>query len=185
MSQYRVRSTGEVKSQGQLRRENANMSLPKSWGVNVHKALGIDPVLSSSRPDPSGPYKNVERDGVTQDSDGNWVFAWKEIDMFTEYSAHVDVDGNEVPGPGHDDYAQTVTYTVADQQAAYQTQLDAQAADEVRATRDALLAETDFHALSDTTMLSDMAAYRQALRDITAHANFPHDMEESDWPVKP
>ena len=62
----------------------------------------------------------------------------------------------------------------------------------VRARRDALLKETDFYALSDVTMSAEMEAYRQALRDITDHANFPDLVEESmdgtvagDWPVKP
>ena len=60
-----------------------------------------------------------------------------------------------------------------------------------RAERDRRLAETDFHALSDVTMSSDMSAYRQALRDITTHANWPNleypDMDGSggDWPTKP
>ena len=29
-----------------------------------------------------------------------------------------------------------------------------------------------------------MTTYRQALRDITAHADFPY-LVDSDWPVKP
>lgn len=61
----------------------------------------------------------------------------------------------------------------------------------VRKQRDALLAETDFYALSDVTMSAAMTTYRQALRDITAHANFPDlssgdmDGSNSDWPTKP
>ena len=54
----------------------------------------------------------------------------------------------------------------------------------VRADRDSKLAETDFYALSDVTMSAEMATYRQALRDITDHANFPY-LTESDWPIKP
>ena len=73
MSEYRIRSTGEVKSQGQIRRDNPNVSLPKVWNDNVNEALGIDPVLESPKPDPSGDYKVVVRDGVEQDSDDNWV----------------------------------------------------------------------------------------------------------------
>jgi hypothetical protein len=44
--------------------------------------------------------------------------------------------------------------------------------------------ETDFYALSDVTMSSEMTIYRQALRDITTHSNWPH-LEDSDWPTKP
>jgi hypothetical protein len=54
----------------------------------------------------------------------------------------------------------------------------------MRAKRDGLLADTDWMALSDVTMSADMTAYRQALRDITSHANFPY-LEEADWPTKP
>ena len=50
--------------------------------------------------------------------------------------------------------------------------------------RNSLLGETDWMALSDNTMTPEWATYRQALRDITSHANFPY-LNESDWPVKP
>jgi hypothetical protein len=54
----------------------------------------------------------------------------------------------------------------------------------MRAKRDGLLADTDWMALSDVTMSADMTAYRQALRDITSHANFPY-LTDEDWPVAP
>lgn len=50
--------------------------------------------------------------------------------------------------------------------------------------RDRFLAETDFHALSDVTMSAAMRTYRQALRDITTHANWPF-LNDDDWPIKP
>lgn len=53
-----------------------------------------------------------------------------------------------------------------------------------RALRRSKLEETDFYALSDVTMSAAMTAYRQALRDITAHANWPY-LDEADWPTKP
>jgi len=37
----------------------------------------------------------------------------------------------------------------------------------LRAKRNRLLQDTDFHALSDNTMSADMTTYRQELRDIT------------------
>lgn len=54
--------------------------------------------------------------------------------------------------------------------------------DEIRTKRNSLLAETDYLALSDTTLSSDMAAYRQALRDVTSQAGFPTSVT---WPTKP
>lgn len=53
-----------------------------------------------------------------------------------------------------------------------------------RATRFELLNETDWWASSDLTMTAEQTAYRQALRDITSHANWPH-LDEADWPTKP
>ena len=165
MSEYRIRSTGEVKTQGQIRSMHPNVSLPKVWNANVNEALGIDPVIASPKPDPSGDYKVVVRNGVEQDANGNWVHAWTENDMFQEYT---DEDG--------------VTHSVADQQAAYDAQNTATLAASERAKRDSLLKETDHFGLSDVTMSAEMTAYRQALRDVPQQAGFPSTIT---WPTKP
>lgn len=55
---------------------------------------------------------------------------------------------------------------------------------EARNLRETLLAETDWWAMSDRTMTAEQTAYRQALRDITTHANWPN-LADSDWPTKP
>ena len=64
----------------------------------------------------------------------------------------------------------------------------ARAEQTVREKRDILLAETDWvvtKALeADETVALEWATYRQALRDITSHENFP-DLAEDDWPTKP
>jgi hypothetical protein len=52
----------------------------------------------------------------------------------------------------------------------------------VRATRNELLAATDWTASSDVTMSTAMKAYRQALRDVPTQAGFPNDIT---WPEKP
>ena len=165
MSEYRIRSTGEVKTQGQIRSMHPNVSLPKVWNANVNETLGIDPVLASPKPDPSGDYKVVVRNGVEQDANGNWVYAWTENDMFQEYT---DDEG--------------VTHSVADQQAAYDAQNTATLSASERAKRDSLLKETDHFGLSDVTMSAEMTAYRQALRDVPQQAGFPSTIT---WPTKP
>ena len=53
-----------------------------------------------------------------------------------------------------------------------------------RFKRDNLIALTDYYALSDRTMSDEIRTYRQALRDITAHENWPY-LADSDWPTKP
>ena len=164
MSEYRDRTTGEVKTQGELRKENPNVSLPRVWNNNVYDTLNIDPVLRAPEPiEGICPYQIVRRNGVTQDSKGNWVQAWEIIDMFA------DIEGGQ---------------TKAEQEADYQRDLDFQAAERNRNQRDRLIAETDWWASSDLTMTAEQTAYRQALRDITTHDNWPH-LSEDDWPTKP
>ena len=164
--EYRIQSTGEVKTQGEVRRMHSNTSLPRVWDANVCTELGIDPVLAAPKPEASAAYKQVGRNGAVQDANGNWVEAYVETDMFADTTE----DG--------------VTTTKAEHETAYQAKLDADAAKSVRTQRDTKLAETDWTGMSDVTMTAEMATYRQALRDITAHANFP-DLEEADWPTKP
>tara|TARA_Y100000114_G_C11685290_1_gene290717 strand:- start:520 stop:807 length:288 start_codon:yes stop_codon:yes gene_type:complete len=55
----------------------------------------------------------------------------------------------------------------------------------VRAKRNGLLAETDYLALSDNTLTSDMTTYRQNLRDITNGVDTVDKCNNIDWPTKP
>jgi hypothetical protein len=54
--------------------------------------------------------------------------------------------------------------------------------DRARKERNELLAATDFYALTDVTMSSDMETYRQALRDLPASVE---NSEDVVWPEKP
>ena len=161
MAEYRNRTTGEIKTQGEIRRDNPNMSIPRVWVDTVCDALNVDPVLPGARPTP-GQYQTVRRDGVEQNDAGNWVEKWVAVDMFAD-----DDDG-----------------TKAEKEAAYQASLDAVVAEGNRKVRNTKLAETDFWGASDMTMSAEMTTYRQALRDITTHSNWPN-LEEGDWPTKP
>ena len=99
------------------------------------------------------------------------MIGYTAVDMFTD-TTETDDEGVET------------TTTKAQHEAAYQATLDATAAASVRAQRATLLAETDYLALTDNTLNDITTAYRQALRDITDHANFPN-LEDADWPTKP
>jgi hypothetical protein len=156
---YRVRSTGEVKSQGEVRSLYPNTSFPSQWTPALVEELGLDPVFETPAPTVTR-YQTAYKDGTEQDSKGNWVWKWSIGPVFT--------DNEEA--------------TAAEQQAAYVAKIDADAAKAVRSTRDAKLAETDWTALSDVTMSPEMAAYRQALRDVPSQAGFPHEIT---WPNKP
>jgi len=59
------------------------------------------------------------------------------------------------------------------------------ALDELRVKRNKLLADTDFHALSDQTLSPEMSAYRQALRDITEGLTTKEQVEAVVFPTKP
>ena len=54
--------------------------------------------------------------------------------------------------------------------------------DELRQQRNRLIAETDYLALSDSTLTDDMTTYRQALRDLPANTTDPANPV---WPTKP
>ena len=165
MTEYRNRTTGEVKTQSEWKAAHPNMSLPRVWNSNVLDALNIDPVFASPKATTTA-YQISVRDGVEQDSKGNWVEKYVARDMYADTT----VDG--------------VTTTKAQHEASYQATLDASTATANRTKRNERLAETDFYALSDVVMLSDMTTYRQALRDLPTHKNWPN-LSDSDWPTKP
>ena len=166
MGDYRHIETGETKTQGQWRSHYKNVSLPRTWTAATLDGLTLEPVFETPKPE-AGQYQNAVRNGVEKDAKGNWVWGWAIRDMFSDYT---DEDG--------------VTHTKADQEAAYQAGLDEKAAEGVRKQRATLLADTDWMALSDSTLTAEWATYRQALRDITNHVNFPY-LTEEDWPTKP
>ena len=170
MSEYRNRTTGEVKTQGQWRSANPNTSFPRVWSQETLDGLNLDAVLRSPAATTTQ-YQNSVRDGVVQDANDNWVENYVSRDMFAD-TTETDDDGVET------------TTTKAQHEAAYQATLDARVAESNRNKRDSLLVETDWMALSDVTMSAEMTTHRQALRDITNHANWPN-LQDANWPVKP
>jgi hypothetical protein len=55
----------------------------------------------------------------------------------------------------------------------------------LRAKRNKLLQDTDFYGMSDNTMSSEMATYRQALRDITSGITTVEQANAVVFPTKP
>ena len=169
MSEYRNRTTGVVKTQGQWRNEFANMSLPRVWKAATLDALDLDPVLKSPAAT-VGDYQVSVRDGVVQDANGNWVENYVARDMFQDTTE----DG--------------VTTTKAEHEAAYQAGLDARVAEGHRTTRDKLLADTDWTQMNDSPLTNEAktawATYRQELRDLSDLDAWPN-LADEDWPVEP
>jgi hypothetical protein len=56
---------------------------------------------------------------------------------------------------------------------------------DLRSKRNQLLQDTDFHALSDNTMSSDMTTYRQELRDLTNGITTVEQANAVVFPTKP
>ena len=61
----------------------------------------------------------------------------------------------------------------------------ARAQENLRQRRNRKLAETDFYALSDVTMSSDMQTYRQNLRDLPSGKDTVEKCDNVTWPTKP
>ena len=61
----------------------------------------------------------------------------------------------------------------------------ARAQTKLRQRRNALLAETDFYALSDVTMSDDMKTYRQELRDLPEGKDTVEKCNNATFPTKP
>ena len=55
----------------------------------------------------------------------------------------------------------------------------------MRETRNRLLADTDFYALSDVTLSADMTTYRQDLRDLPSGLSTEDQVNAVTWPTKP
>jgi len=80
---------------------------------------------------------------------------------------------------------QVETFTVSADEMSWRLSADELAAESLqmlRQERNAKLAETDYLALSDNTLSTEMSAYRQALRDIT---NTYSNLNDVVWPEKP
>jgi hypothetical protein len=79
----------------------------------------------------------------------------------------------------------TTPIPVADIQAQFPTVELEMAMEDLRLTRNKLLADTDHYALSDQTLSDDMRTYRQSLRDITNGLTTVEDVNSVTWPTKP
>ena len=71
------------------------------------------------------------------------------------------------------------------EEAAWDDGAVARAQADLRAKRNRLLAETDFYALSDVTMSSDMETYRQNLRDLPDGKDTVAKCTGATFPTKP
>ena len=102
----------------------------------------------------------------------------------TEYQAQV----KYVSGKDENDYAtykETQDFTWEQVEAQFPAVELEEALDNLRDERNMKLAETDYLALSDQTLSSDMNTYRQQLRDITNGLDTVEKVNNVTWPTKP
>ena len=165
---YRIRSTGEVKTQGDIRKMHPNTSLPRVWDDSICEALGIDVIFEGPQATGGDQYQYSQAAGI-EEINGKW---------YTKY----------VLGPIFTDNEDA---TAAQQEAAYKAQKDAEQAAAIRAERDRKLAQCDWVTIKAIDASMDgfgiqlpqvWMDYRKALRDIPAQAGFPWNVT---WPEQP
>ena len=167
MANFRIRETGEVVSQGELRRRHWNTSFPAVWNQDVFEHIGIDPIFAAPQPTNTDPLKTVRQNGVVQDSNGKWVDNYEIVDMFADTTD------------------EGVTTTKAQHEEAFMAARNATQWTAIRSDRDNRLKDTDWVSIraadTATPMSAEWASYRQALRDITTQT----DPFSITWPTKP
>jgi len=164
MSKLRNKTTGDVITTSQFKGLYPNTSFPKPMTVEVYESFGYDSVLNGPAAKVTAPYERSQESGI-EEKDGKWFTKFIVGPVFVDTK---DDDGN--------------TVTAAANEAAYKAKIDADAAANVRATRDNKLADCDWTQTNDSPVKdeSKWTTYRQALRDVPTQSGFPHTVT---WPT--
>jgi len=88
---YRIRSSGQIASQGEIRGMYPNTSFPSQWTPALVEELGLDPVFESPTPTTTR-YQTAFKDGVEQDAQGRWLWKWSISEMSDETKAAKDAE---------------------------------------------------------------------------------------------
>lgn len=161
MNKFVCKQTGKVKTKKEIIKDNFNISIPQIWNEEVCNFLNIEPVFTSPKPKVKTTQKIIE-DGIVKDANGNWIEKWKVVDLFSD-----DIHSSK-----------------EEKEKKHKEEIEASVAAHNRDTRNKKLQETDWWAVVDRTMSVKEKEYRQALRDITTHPNWP-ELSQEDWPTKP
>ena len=164
--QIRIRTTGQVLLEHEWIKWVAT-TYGKSISAltaDIYDRFDSDPVFEGPQSTGGTVYQYSQRDGVEQGADGKW---------YTKY----------ILGPVFTDNDEA---TAAEQEAVYKAMKDAEQAKAVREARNVRLAATDWVVIkaieTGTPVPAEIAAERQALRDISAQEGFPWTI---DWPTMP
>jgi|DEB0MinimDraft_6_1074348.scaffolds.fasta_scaffold39372_2 hypothetical protein len=139
---------------GQLRKDNPNVSFPKSISVETLAEYNVYAAVVEDQPTFNAVTQDCVMQGLPIQIDGVWTYSWEVINRTAD---EIENKNNFM-------------------------------ASEVRDERNQKLKETDWivikSAETGVALATEWATYRQALRDITTHSNFPN-LTETDWPTKP
>ena len=161
--QIRIRESGAVMYESEFRALHPNTSMPQQLSEELLNEFGADVVFEGPQASGGTVYQYSQAQGVEQ-INGKW---------YTRY----------VLGPTFIDTVEDgVTTTALQHENAYKATKDAEQAKNVRATRDAKLAETDWRFRSDMTPSQEWKDYCQALRDVPSQEGFPWTIT---WPEMP
>lgn len=156
----RLQSTGEVVSEQGFRALFPNTSMPQQLTEAIINSFGGDVVFEGPQASGGTVYQYSQGAGVEEIA-GKW---------YTKY----------ILGPVFTDNEEA---TAVEQEAAYKAAKDAEQAKSVRTTRGEKLKECDWTQVLDAPVdQTAWAAYRQALRDVTAQEGFPWTII---WPTQP
>jgi len=127
-----------------LKRDNPNTSFPSSMSDAILANYSLERVVFTQEPDIDHRTQTRKQDTTPTLVDGRWTIGWSVHD---KDQAQIELEYRDK------------AYLLREQ-------------------RDYLLAKSDWTALSDSPLTEEKRAewvtYRQALRDITAHADFPY-----------
>ena len=159
--------------------------------VKLENGVPVEWPVTHSRIKHENPNVSFPRD-VTQLDVSAYGFSPYEYADPAEYDPEYQMCEETTPVLSGSNYVQTwqvIEKYTAEERSAYDTQKEADRLFALpimhRSKRDALLSESDWTQVADAPVdATAWATYRQALRDITTHDNWPN-LDEADWPTKP
>ena len=165
MSEYYNETTKKVGSWSDIVSANPNTSFPSTPSEDIAKSFGWELLHQGEIPAITSDLKILVQDGIEKNDQNQWVKKWLVADR---HKAYKDGDGKTVTKKSQDDAWNKVKSDAI--------------ASENRSRRNRTLEKTDHYGLSDVTMSDKVKTYRQALRDLPTHKNWP-DLKEEDWPT--
>lgn len=148
--------TKEIKNWNEISSMYEGRIMPSSENIEIANSLGWSLITNPTEPTPSSNLKVAKQGSLSKNKDGTYSYTWTEVNKFSKKS----------------------------DETAYLKTLDEETAKSLRNKRNKKLSETDWTSASDVTMSDDMKTYRQALRDIPKHKNWPN-LKDEDWPTLP